>query len=144
MDQSWTTTLHAAAARIFEGLCFMMEGVEVPAPPSPLQSASVAFHGPVQGTLVVSVSEAVLPDVIGNMLGDENLSDEVLRDGLGELANVICGNVLPEIAGTDAVFALDAPLYRGEKLDESVGKLAAASDFAFEGGDARVELYIGA
>ncbi len=45
-----------------------------------------------------------------NMLGqDEAPSERLQRDARGEVANVICGNVLPMIAGADGAFDLDAP-----------------------------------
>jgi hypothetical protein len=31
------------------------------------------------------------------------------RDALGEVANVVCGNLLPLVAGAEAVFRLSAP-----------------------------------
>jgi len=40
---------------------------------------------------------------------DEEFEDEILYDVLGELANVICGNALPAIAGKQEIFHLQAP-----------------------------------
>jgi hypothetical protein len=70
----------------------------------------VAFHGPVEGRLVLSISGNVLPSMVANMLGEEGApGPEVMEDALGELANVICGNVLPGIAGGQETFHLDPP-----------------------------------
>ena len=44
------------------------------------------------------------------MLGIEEAPEHgVVLDAFGELTNVICGNVLPLVAGPEAVFDLDAP-----------------------------------
>jgi len=44
------------------------------------------------------------------MLGDEYACTvEAQHDALGELGNVICGNVLPAVAGAAATFSLQPP-----------------------------------
>ena len=70
----------------------------------------VNFRGPEPGRLLLRASECILPTIAANMLGAEQSGATPLqRDALGELANVICGNVLPAIFGADAIFHLDAP-----------------------------------
>ena len=105
---------------------------------SPMRSASVSFRGGLDGTLVVSVSDGMLSSVVGNMLGDEAVSEESLRDGLGELANVICGNLMPMVVGEGAVVRLDAP----QLAEPPSGEPSASSLLHFESGDARVALYL--
>jgi CheY-specific phosphatase CheX len=52
----------------------------------------------------------MLPTVAANMLGDDDAPAPAQQlDALGEIANVICGNLLPHIAAPHAVFQLDAP-----------------------------------
>lgn len=70
----------------------------------------VEFRGPANGRLVLRASEHVLPSVAASMLGEsERRATALQRDALGELANVICGNVLPALHGAEAVFRLEAP-----------------------------------
>jgi CheY-specific phosphatase CheX len=70
----------------------------------------VRFHGAAEGFLEVRASRGLMIAAAANMLGDDNLvSHELGVDALGEVANVICGNVLPEIAGSAGVFRLDSP-----------------------------------
>ena len=75
--------------------------------------ASVDFSGPFAGALFVSAPTALLPELAANMLGFEEEAGEpgpeVQNDALKELLNVICGNLLPEIAGAEAVFKVHAP-----------------------------------
>ncbi|BAH37407.1 hypothetical protein GAU_0365 [Gemmatimonas aurantiaca T-27] len=74
-------------------------------------AVSVEFRGPLIGRLVVRASSVVLPALAANMLGaDQSRHLPLQRDALGEIANVICGNVLPLIAGSDVIFNLAAPL----------------------------------
>ena len=73
-------------------------------------AVTVSFRGPLSGRLVLRASSEILPDIAANMLGaDGEYPLAVQRDALGELANVICGNLLPMIGGAEAVFVLSAP-----------------------------------
>ena len=73
-------------------------------------AVTVSFRGPLSGRLVLRASSEILPGVAANMLGaDGEYPLAVQRDALGELANVICGNLLPMIGGAEAVFVLSAP-----------------------------------
>jgi hypothetical protein len=50
------------------------------------------------------------------VLGEEHAPSKSLQyDALGEIANVICGNMLPGIAGSKDVFHVSAP-----KMAESI------------------------
>jgi CheY-specific phosphatase CheX len=70
----------------------------------------VRFQGPFTGKLVLKVSGDLLPTLAANILGEEEPPAKRLQhDALGEIANVICGNALPAIAGSKAIFQIDAP-----------------------------------
>jgi CheY-specific phosphatase CheX len=55
----------------------------------------------------------MLPAIASNMLGldegDTTPPPEQQRDALKELTSVVCGNLLPRMAGTQAVFKIEAP-----------------------------------
>lgn len=73
-------------------------------------AVSVSFNGPLSGRLVLRATSEILPGIAENMLGADGAYPlSVQRDALGELANVICGNLLPMIGGGEAVFVLSAP-----------------------------------
>ena len=106
-------SLSRAATSTFESLAFLVPE-ECPAAGAELvplaAGASVTWRGPLAGRVVVGVAEGVLHAVAGNMLGEAAGADPaVRRDALGEVANVVTGNVLPLVAGAAAVFRLDAP-----------------------------------
>ncbi|MFP4355083.1 MAG: chemotaxis protein CheX [Phycisphaerae bacterium] len=82
-------------------------------------TASVEFSGPFAGALFLSAPQPMLDELAANMLGFEQgeaglPSDDVKNDALKELLNVICGNLLPEIAGNEAVFKVHAPQIQPE------------------------------
>ena len=122
-----TSTTHspllAAATSTFESLALLLPDAEPSADQlaaGPLAwGVALAFDGPLGdapgGTLIVRTTDDVARAVAANMLGLDAADDpRLVQDALGELANVICGNVLPELAGREAVFHLAAPRPLGD------------------------------
>jgi CheY-specific phosphatase CheX len=113
MEPDIRSALVQAAASTFELLGFLVPDEEVTEEQAAraLDAACrVRFRGPISGALEVEVSGPVLAEFAGNMLGsDTHPSRDVELSALGEAANIICGNVLPAIAGHRAVFDLSAP-----------------------------------
>jgi CheY-specific phosphatase CheX len=74
--------------------------------------AYLIFSGPFSGQLLLSISENILNELVQNMLGiesDEEISIEKMNDGLKELLNVVCGNLLPALAGRQEIFHINVP-----------------------------------
>lgn len=116
MTSELTFQLKRAATSAFEQLGFFLpdqdlsdeqSGAEVTA------SCQVRFRGPRSGAMEVVAAGPYLSELASNMLGDAGApSREMILDALGEISNVICGNVLPSLGGTEAVFDLSAPEVR--------------------------------
>ena len=113
MNNRWKTELSQATTLTFEELCFLFPDPEAEASPDELTVDAVVrvtFCGPFNGSLVVKLYGALLPTLAANMLGEEAPpSNDQQLDALCEVANVICGNILPKIAGADAIFNLNPP-----------------------------------
>ena len=112
MLQPATTALLQAATSTFESLAMLFlepritDGSEF----IPLAATfAVSYSGAGSGRVVVGVTAGVLPALAGNMLGAAAADVQLQRDALGELTNVVTGNVLPLVHGAAAVFHLDAP-----------------------------------
>lgn len=115
-----------------EKLAFMFafsdEGGEDP-PRDSAVTGSVSFTGPFSGTLLVIMSIEVLQELAGNMLGlddGEETTQDHRSDALKETMNVICGNLLPAIAGDEVVFDIGAP--RIISADQEMKKGAGIPD----------------
>jgi CheY-specific phosphatase CheX len=108
-----TTPLWQATAQTFEELALLFPDAQLTdrqARAPFVATAVVDFTGLMRGRLALRVSAEVLPAAAANMLGEEAGQQTPLqRDAIGELANVICGNVLPLVGGARAVFQLTAP-----------------------------------
>jgi hypothetical protein len=105
----------------------------------PTAAAQVTFAGPFTGKVVLAVEEAMLPGLAANMLGvDEAPTAAEQSDALGELTNVLCGNLLPMIAGSQHVFLLDAPT---PALEVDSGPPLGRIELALDSGTVLVSLY---
>src|SRR3954467_14812941 len=97
-DETLGVALLEACTQSFESLgYFFVEPLdETDAVVGP--SAAVEFVGPSTGAIVVSVTTDVLTALSANMLGLDEAPDAAMQlDALGELANVVCGSVLPAL-----------------------------------------------
>jgi CheY-specific phosphatase CheX len=113
MNNSWKTELLRATAQTFEDLCFQFPDAELDAQQRNAQvdvAVCVAFQGPFNGSLILKLCGGLLPGLATSMLGEGGPPSQAQQhDALGEIANIICGNVLPMIAGAHQVFHLSAP-----------------------------------
>lgn len=79
----------------------------------PIYKASLTFKGAFEGEIALYVPDAPAHELAANILGvdmDDELVEHGLKDALGEMLNVICGNALTTIAGEVAVFDLMIPV----------------------------------
>ncbi len=149
MNDKITKALYRAAASTFEELGFMFPSGDL----DPLQKYAsvdaqgcVDFEGPYTGRLVVRMCGGVLPVLAANMMGElEPPEQRLQRDALGEIANIICGNLLPSLAGAKEVFQLKTP--RPMSQDEPlppVGSLKPTAEVqvGLEEGRADLLLYL--
>jgi len=113
MNSRLEKKLYRAAASTFEGLGFMFPLAQDEAgefPQQPDAAVRVEFGGPFSGCLIVRSYGGLAGALAANMLGEFNApSPQQQHDALGEAANVICGNLLPSIAGRAEVFDLGTP-----------------------------------
>lgn len=115
MIQAINDILYRIAEEVLEKIAFIFSFPESGRDPIAFEDAvvaSVSFSGVFDGSLLMAVSHQVLPELTGNMLGidmDEQTSIEEQHDALKELINVICGNLLPAIAGKQIIFNVETP-----------------------------------
>ena len=82
----------------------------------------IGFEGHRSGALEVAVPRGLAVEASANMLGDDEVEDdEEAADALGELLNVICGQLLTSRFGTEPVFTLTMP-----EVQQAAGAAAAA------------------
>jgi CheY-specific phosphatase CheX len=139
--------LYQTAALTFEELAFMFatpELIEEVMEKKPEATAEVKFHGPINGHLVVSLCGDILAELAANMLGEnEPPQAREQLDALGEVANVICGNILPKLTDPTSVFHIDAPsVTAGGTSTATILRPAASISLPLTDGRADLVLYI--
>lgn len=104
-------TVLTVLAQVAEQLGFLTPtGPGEAAPPDALCIA-VGYTGPAQGTVLVAASPALAEALARNLMAldaDAPVAADDRRDALHELANVVAGNLLPQLLG-DGEFHLAAP-----------------------------------
>lgn len=107
-----------------------------------LTTVRVEFGGAFAGGVELSLSGPVLDELAVNMLGaddGESIAPEARLDALKELANVVCGNLLPILGGGEAVFNIQAPVVVPDG-HPGWADCAARCDLALDQGVCRVRL----
>ena len=79
--------------------------------PANVLLANVAFAGAAQGELQVALPMELAAEIAANVLGSEpsEITPSLLSDAVGELANVLCGNLLKALTTPDKIFDLQPP-----------------------------------
>jgi CheY-specific phosphatase CheX len=140
MNAQWTLALAQAVREVFENLCFMLQSSpSLPVPPEASSLSrvilAVDFTGAGSGSLHLTLPDGMIATVASAMLGEDGpleLSEQY--DAVCELANIVCGNVLPFIAGERAVFDLASPRVIAT-LDADLGdRFDAAARVMFDDG----------
>lgn len=132
MNNQWKTALTQALLEVFENLCFMLPRPARDSLPPEVAGVSrvilaVDFSGAGRGTLHLTLPDSMIAQVATSMLGEDDpppLGEQY--DAVCELANIVCGNVLPRIAGERAVFDLASPRVIAT-MDADLGDMFDAS-----------------
>ena len=147
MKDKMKSELSKAAVLTFEELGFMFPNEDIYESQKraiATQKVCVHFSGLFSGSLVMTIYGDLLPLIASNMLGDEEVPTKFQQeDALGELINVICGNMLPGITSPKEVFTVGVP----EHLDinsqlENRGVLSASVELGIDEGRAELKLYL--
>ncbi|MGE5258452.1 MAG: chemotaxis protein CheX [Hyphomicrobiales bacterium] len=147
MNAALSARLSVVTMATLERLAFLFASPADEAPEAEeaeLETVRVDFTGAFTGGLELSMSARVVAELAANMLGAGEgaaLSADEQRDALKELANVVCGNLLPAIAHQADGFNIrardpaDADVPRWERP-------LAVSHLILENGICRVRMHV--
>jgi CheY-specific phosphatase CheX len=138
--------LNTVTGNTLESLALMLLVPEDEAPRSSGATvrAGVSFTGPFEGALELAISSDLLAELSENMLGlGEPIDPDLQKDALKEFANVICGNILPEIAGAQEIFLVNAPMLLSgqEGMSQDAWEVAGKTTLFTEEGTLAVTMY---
>lgn len=146
MNASLEQTLYSAAVNTFEQMVYLLP--DIPPDETQLQLpvkavASVAFSGPAHGMLQIHAGEGLLPRLTANMLGADAPNEALQLDALGEIANIICGQVLPALDPVSAFKQQPPEVITGEGTAVApAAVLSARAEVGLESSRADLMLFI--
>jgi len=134
------STLAAVSARVLEELCFHWVDPDSSAHTGGIElaCASVGFSGPWSGRMVVAIDKGLLSELAANLLGADETSEGDSTQALLELANVMCGNALPELDSVTSAFELSSPEIIDASSAQAAGSVVASA--ALDGGKIMIRL----
>lgn len=100
MKKKIDDVLKESAIKTFEDICYMYLEPELKDSQKnmPRDAVSeVTFTGIFNGKLVIESRGDLYTAVAANMLSNDHPSAQQKKDALGEIANIICGNIVPSI-----------------------------------------------
>jgi CheY-specific phosphatase CheX len=140
--------LKEATIRTFEDICFMYLEPELKDSQKSLEleaASEVKFRGDFTGRLMIESRGGLFSSIASNMLSNEHPSLQQKKDALGEIANIICGNIVPSLGWRKGRgYKIESPIYlnKDELLNEEKGKLLAEITLNFNQGRADIKLFV--
>ncbi len=142
ISAEWVNPFVTATTRTIEtmaGMACRRTGLRVERG-SPLArdvSGVIGIAGAIDGAVAVSLPWALAVRIVERMLGQAPESDASVRDGIGELVNVIAGHAKGALAGTAYAFQIALPMVivgAGHAVwSPGASGLSLAVDFEVEG-----------
>ncbi len=125
-----------AVCEVLESMCFLSAEPELAPAEVPFGiSRRLNFDGPFTGSFGVRTSSDAAAMIACNLLGYEpdEITEDQVKDSIGELANMFCGAVLCRIEVKRA-FALTKPVEDTESVSPSSSRNHMVRQFNVEGG----------
>ncbi len=146
MNKTTTPTLPKIFSNILSDMAFIFTSeLDADAPPPVLTlKVRIRYTGPNCGTLELRCGGHFAATLAANLLGVEptdSEADQGRLDALKELMNVVCGNLVTELYGTQGLYELSIPEVSPMLPDEPCPPIPDAEVFRFLAEDQPIELY---
>jgi len=111
----------------------------------PVEAASEAkYRGNINGKLLIETRGGLLSTIAANMLSNDNPSVQQKKDALGEIANIICGNVVISLGRSASGYKINSPRFLNKEellREEGKGFLVAEVTLNFNEGRADIKFF---
>jgi len=132
----------------FEDICFIYQVPELKDAQKNMEleaAAEVKYRGDLTGKLLIETRGGLSMAIAANMLSNDVPSAQQKKDALGEIANIICGNVVPSLGRGKLEYKIESPrpLNKDELLkEEKQGNPLAEITFNFNEGRADIKFFV--
>jgi CheY-specific phosphatase CheX len=140
--------LEEASVNTFEDTCFMYQVPELNNVQKNLTleaAAEVKYRGDYTGSLLIETRGGLFSAIAANILSIDSPSCLQKKDALGEVANIICGNVVTSLGRSKQGYKIESPrsLKKDELLKEKrQGKALAEITMNFNEGRADIKFFV--
>lgn len=140
--------LESTSITTFEDVCFMYPAPELKNEQKKLKQEAVAevkYKGDHTGRLLIETYGDLFSAIAANMLSDESPSLLKKKDALGEIANIICGNVVTSLGRIKKGYEIGHPrsLKKNEWLKEKkTDKAFVEISLNFNEGRADIKFFV--
>ena len=113
MKKQIENVLRESTIKTFEDICFIYQVPELKDDQKNLvleAAAEVKFRGIFTGKLMIETRGGLFLAIASNMLSNEVPSIQQKKDALGEVANIICGNVVPSLGRSEPEYKIESPI----------------------------------
>ena len=113
MKKQIENVLRESTIKTFEDICFIYQVPELKDDQKNLvleAAAEVKFRGIFTGKLMIETRGGLFSAIASNMLSNEVPSIQQKKDALGEIANIICGNVVPSLGRSEPEYKIESPI----------------------------------
>jgi CheY-specific phosphatase CheX len=132
----------------FEDICFIYQVPELKDAQKNMEleaAAEVKYRGDLTGKLLIETRGGLSMAIAANMLSNDVPSAQQKKDALGEIANIICGNVVPSLGRGKLEYKIESPrsLNKDELLkEEKQGNPLAEITLNFNEGRADIKFFV--
>ena len=140
--------LEEATVSTFEDICFMYPVPELKEIQKNMKleaAAEVKYRGNFNGKLIIETRGDLLSAITANILSDDFPSSQQKNDALGEIANIICGNIVPYLGRGGKGYKIQSPksLNKNELSEEKKqGTPVAKITLNFDQGRADIKFFV--
>ena len=148
MKKQIENVLKESTIKTFEDICFIYQVPELKDDQKNLAleaAAEVKFRGNFTGKLVIETRGGLFSAIAANMLSNDVPNAQQKKDALGEIANIICGNVVPSLGRSEPEYKIEGPrclnkddLLKEEKQEKPLAEIA----LNFNQGRADIKLFV--
>ena len=148
MKRQIENVLKESTIKTFEDICFIYQVPELKDDQKNMALEAVAevnFRGNFTGKLVIETRGGLFSAIAANMLSNDVPEDRQKKDALGEVANIICGNVVPSLGRSEPEYKIEGPrcLNKDDLLkEEKQEKPLAEITLNFNQGRVDIKLFV--
>ena len=112
MQEQKTATLTTIFSDVLANLAFMFTDDDDDTPGDQWLETAISYMGPHKGTLVFRCSRSFAALLAANLLGldaEDEHADESAHDAAREFMNIVCGQLVTTLHGSDDIYNLTIP-----------------------------------